>query len=153
MDEFRKALDANPKKAVAFKESLAGMTPESDGGEAVALSKAAAAVGFEISPEQIERELAAAMKLDDSELEAVGGGLSSGDESETGHDIWCLTIWHCHATSMHTDDKDGSAACWTDWRCFSSYRVRNPCKLNSKKEENCWTAWHHYDCSFLTTPS
>ena len=146
LDELKKALDTDLEKAAAFKESLAGMTPESDDNEAEALSKAAAAVGFEISPEQIERDLAAAMELDDSELEAVGGG----DDDDDGHDSWCFTIWHCFATSMHTSDGEGYAACWSDWRCFDSYHVLNKCSNIDKKEKNCWTAWEWRGCNFIT---
>ena len=82
-----------------------------------ALSAAAAAVGVEISPEEIEKDAAAAQTLSDSDLELATGGNRSKGEDAVGHDNWCLSAWHCYATLMHTDTGLDQETCWSNYLC------------------------------------
>ena len=81
------------------------------------LVKAAAALGYTISLEELERLTAAAQELDPDEMNAAAGWRISG-EDEKGHENWCLTAWHCFTATLHTEAKERFAACWKDWDCF-----------------------------------
>ncbi len=108
-----------------------------------AMAKAAAALGYTITIEELERAAADLEKLDDNELEAAGGDTSTstydkkrGDtegsctsdyscmclwhkkwEDEKGHSHWCLTAWHCHAVTLQTETKSKDVACWSNYIC------------------------------------
>ena len=120
MEELKAALKADQEKAKAFEEALAGMTPERAGSDAEAVSLAAAAAGFEITPEEVERCAASDMEADDAELANVTGGDSSG----RGDD--CTITWHCYYTFCHNFDSDDNTyyddtECWSNHYCLFSH--------------------------------
>lgn len=87
---------------------------------------AASELGFEFTVEELDRSRAEAQELDDAELEAVAGG-SGGPgcgsvydepEDEHGHDNSCVTLWHCHAITLHTQTNSTFVNCWSDWMCM-----------------------------------
>ena len=67
--ELREKLEAEIKRIAETKEA------ESDG---EAMVKAAAALGYTITPEELDRSAVDLEKLDDDELDAAGGGDSGG---------------------------------------------------------------------------
>ena len=81
---------------------------------------AAAALGYTISLEELERLAAAAQELDPDEMNAAGGVFDCGVE-EKGHELICLTAWHCFTVTMHTETKHQYAACWKDYACAPVY--------------------------------
>ena len=94
-----------------------------DAGEAScdgeAMVKAAAALGYPITLEELERTTADLEKLDDDELEASGGNAFTRKkkEDEYGHTEGCVVTWHCYAAFLHTETKSTDVACWKDHRC------------------------------------
>jgi hypothetical protein len=133
LDELKEALAADKDKAEKFKEALASDECEACGSKAEALSLAAAAVGLEISPEEVERAMAEAQELDDEELEKIGGGDATCDkaywcgelfipgEDEKGHDNWCVAAWHCFDVFLHTEATKHDEACFADYICAIIY--------------------------------
>ncbi len=148
MDELKAALEADPEKAAAFKEALAGMTPDKAGSESEAFSMAAAAVGLEITPEEVDRARAAVMELDDSELGAITAG--ADEVKGDGHSRWCVAVWYCHTAMVHSDSAEGWASCWSEWDCLDSYHVVGACTWHKDKDHNCWTIWEWRGCDFVT---
>lgn len=145
IDELKAALEADPEKAAAFRKALASMTPDTIGSDSEALSAAAAAAGIEITPEEIERDRAASMELDDSELSAITAG-----ECADGHDAWCVAAWYCFTAMVHGDGAAGWGSCWSEWGCWGSYHVAVPCDWTNAKEHNCWAFWEWRGCDFVT---
>lgn len=84
LSELFTTLEADKDKAEKLKEALASDECEACGSKAEAISLAAAAVGLEITPEEIERAMAEAQELDDEELEKIGGGDATCDKA-----YWC----------------------------------------------------------------
>ena len=107
--ELREKLNAECKRIAEAGEA------KSDG---EVLVKAAAALGYTVSQEELERAAAAAQELDPDEMNAAAGWRISG-EDEKGHENWCLTAWHCFTATLHTETKEHYAACWSDWDCFA----------------------------------
>lgn len=135
MDELEAALKADPEKEKAFKEALAGMTKEKAGSDAEAISLAAKAAGLEMTPEEVERALAAGMELDEAELEDISGGTSE-------HGNFCYVGWHCYAFFLHTADTDkDQTTCWDDYICAFSYH--QTCTYNYSYEALCVMFYHY----------
>ena len=93
------------------------ITRTADAGEAMA--KAAAALGYSITPEELERTTADLEKLDDDELEASGGNAFTREKKtdEYGHDEGCVLTWHCFAAFLHTEAESKDVSCWKDHKC------------------------------------
>ena len=96
-----------------------------------AMAKAAAALGYTITLEELERAAADLEKLDDDELDAAGG-MDPADESyreqaerrakiigkdEYGNYTYCFGPWHCYAAMLHTETVVRNVRCWNDYRC------------------------------------
>ena len=116
--ELREKLDAEIKRVAEAGEA------KSDGEIMV---KAAAALGYTVSVEELERAAADLEKLDDDELEAAGGKyVGPGKKNdrieikddEKGHAQWCGVTWHCFAAFIHTEAEDKNVACWKDHQCI-----------------------------------
>lgn len=164
LDEFEANLSADAEKAGAFKEALASMKRDDAASEAEEFSRAASAVGFQISPEEIERARAARMEVEDSELESVGGAATVEEDSRNsawdslgddpaGHENWCVAVWHCYYAAIHTSDANTATTCWSDYLCFGNYRTGGShlCGQAHTQDDNCWMAWeHNYDSCRLT---
>lgn len=114
--EIDDILRADPEKAEQFKQALEAAESNGAKGDAEALSMAAAAVGIEITPEQVEQSVASMQPISDEDLELVAGGFENF-EDEKGHDLWCLTAWHCYTATLHTSTKNHDASCWSDYMC------------------------------------
>jgi hypothetical protein len=116
--ELKEALEADKEKAEKFEQALAGDECKACGSKAEAISLAAGAAGFEISPEELERATAEAQELDEVELKKVGGGGNAkDDEDEYGHDVWCWIGWHCYTVTLHTQTESKRASCWSNYDC------------------------------------
>ena len=87
------------------------------------MAKAANELGYQITAEDLERSIADHETLDPEELAVVTGGIEGiTGEDEYGHDGWCVTLWHCHAITLHTEHENNRmVACWSNHRCFYSY--------------------------------
>ena len=108
--ELKEKLDAEFKRIAEAGEA------QCDGEVMV---KAAAVLGYSITLEELERATAAVQELDTDEMIAVAGGVFGNDGAdEKGHEIWCLSAWHCYATTMHTKTQDKRVACWKDFICM-----------------------------------
>ena len=113
--ELKEKLDAEIRRVAEAGEA------QSDG---EAMAKAAAALGYTITPEELERTTADLEKLDDDELEASGGSGGSywtrkPKEDEYGHSEGCLVSWHCFTAFLHTESKSTDVACWKDHKCVA----------------------------------
>lgn len=74
--------------------------------------KAAAELGFSITIEELERAKADSEELSDDELDNASGGVNLR-EDDKGHTNWCITAWHCLATTLHTETTTHEEACWS----------------------------------------
>ena len=108
--EFREKLEAEFKRVAAAKDA------ESDG---EAMAKAASALGYTISAEDLERAAAEMEAVDDDELDGVAGGEVGQDEH--GNDLWCVVTWHCYTAFRHTETENKAAACFKDYLCPFAY--------------------------------
>ena len=129
--ELREELDAEIKR-------IAGAGEAASDGEA--LVKAAAALGYTVTVEELERTAADLEKLDDNELDAAAGGkdLNYNDvekdekyaretcghyyradrsKDEHGRDGNCLLSWHCLVTVLHTKTESKDVRCLSDYAC------------------------------------
>lgn len=156
LEEFEAALEADPEKGKAFEEALVGMKKDEVTSEAEAFSKAASAVGFQISPEEIERAYAARMEIDDSELESVVGAVDVDDdpsrsawdslgEDPIGHDNKCDVAWHCYYFALHTSEANTRTTCFSDYLCNGNYRTGGShlCGKTHTLDDNCTLTWEH----------
>ena len=108
--ELREKLEATIKRIVG--EGLA----DSDG---ELLEKAAAELGYQVKAAELERTLAEQAELSPDELEQIGAGVGH-EEDQDGHDLWCLTAWHCYVATIHTTPPDGGheTPCWKTYMCM-----------------------------------
>ena len=105
-----------------------------------AMVKAAAALGYAVTMEELDRSTADLEKLDDDELDAAGGmslrrNSGSVDNSkgcgktkkvsiivknskdEKGREGYCTFDWHCEMALKHSDSKSKDTYCWGDYLC------------------------------------
>lgn len=87
--------------------------------------KAAAELGYTITPEDSTRRLAGSEEIDLDELNTVTGGVQS-DRGEwftddKGHDGFCWTAWHCAMTTLHTETETKRIYCFSDYMCHLIY--------------------------------
>ena len=133
MDEqLKEKLDAEIKR-------ISGEA-QSDG---EAMVKAAAALGYTITIEELERSVADLEQLDDDELDASGGNTdhfsdkftineeakkerrrqcghaekASYSKDENGHKGSCTFSWHCSITWKHTESNSKDVMCLTNYAC------------------------------------
>ena len=55
-------------------------------------------------------------KASDEMLDTISGG-GFGEDDEYGHELHCLSVWHCFGIVLHTETKNKQAACWKDYLC------------------------------------
>ncbi len=110
--ELKEKLNAEIRRVAEAGEA------QSDG---EAMAKAAAALGYTITPEELERTTADLEKLDDDELEASGGNAFTRKkkEDEYGHTEGCVVTWHCSTAFLHTETESTDVACWKDHKCVA----------------------------------
>ncbi len=131
--ELKEKLEAEIKRILEAGEV------ENDGEVMV---KAAAARGYTITLEELERAAADLEELDDDELEAAGGVVYSPgfleesvnsskgcdkvqnafnrakkSKDEKGRGGSCLYDWHCSMAFKHSDSKSKDKQCWSDYLC------------------------------------
>ncbi len=109
-EELQKKLDE------AIKRIAADGQAQSDG---EVMAAAAGELGYGISVTALEQAEAEGEIVDPGELELAAGGFGDKVDGDN-HDAWCLTLWHCFATTLHTtSSKDNEkATCWSDYRCM-----------------------------------
>lgn len=141
-DELKSVLNADQDKAKAFEEALAGMSKETVGSDVEALALAAGAVGFQITPEEIERARARNLDVDEDALAATTGGTEYYEDSR-GHDAWCPgALWNCYTAFMHDNTMiDTGVSCWSDYSCLWDFKDRDTCLKNHDKPSYCWWTW------------
>ena len=112
--------------------------PESD---AVLFAQAAAELGYGITAADFERLDAEKEEVSADELQNLAGGLDTDQisvcwidyncvlnyvneqiEDEHGHNMLCLTAWHCFTVTLHTETDNTQkpnerGACWKDYDC------------------------------------
>lgn len=84
--------------------------------EGEVMVKAAAALGYSITLEELERTAADLEKLDDDELDAAGG-IDGVGKDEKGRDLFCVANYHCYTVLKHSETTATFVACWKDNRC------------------------------------
>ena len=116
--------EADMKASLALREELdAVMRRIADEGvvesDIELMAKAAAELGYAITTAELERSLAEQEELDSAELEKIAAGVGK-DHDVDGHDLWCLTAWHCFTATLHTTPSDGGKEepCWKSYTCF-----------------------------------
>ena len=87
-------------------------------GDGEIMVQAAAALGYTITLEELERAAAEMHELDPAEMDAVAGGFGYTKEDEKGHEVFCWTGWHCYTVTMHTEANLKNEHCWSDYTCF-----------------------------------
>ena len=131
MDEVKAILDSDPEKARLFEEAL-NSEELAHAGDIEALTRAAAAVGLEVSPEEAERFVASSLKLDEEELEHISGGAYLKEEDEA-----CMVNYCCYAVLRHPDEVYEMAICWSNHVCFmSEHRYCGSTYINCWSNEN-----------------
>ena len=129
MKRFDADMNSNEALVSKLQEVCDRLSKEMDGSDATEfelMAKAANELGYQITAEELERNTADMEALDMDELEAVSGGKSIfdkiGGEDEKGHDVWCVTLWHCYTVTLHTEHKTNSRVhCWRDHSCMFSH--------------------------------
>lgn len=114
--EIEAILRADEEKAAQFKQALESAKDNGSKSDAEAYSIAAAAIGIEITPEQIEQSAAASQAVSDEDLELVTGG-SDDFVDENGRELFCMYAWHCFGVILHTETDSHKASCWSDYLC------------------------------------
>ena len=136
--EFREKLEAEMKR-------IAGAGEAKSDGEVIA--KAAAALGYAVTAEELERSAAELEAVDDEELSKVAGGMHptidvpidewcmsdydcfsswhTNREDEEGHNEWCLTGWHCTVATLRSDTESKEVACFSNYLCAVVYHHRD----------------------------
>ena len=117
--ELESKLAADKEFAAKYKEALESAAAKGAKSDSEVISGAAKAIGFEITPEEIERSAAEAQELSDGDLEVVTGG-TEYPEDEYGHEFWCSVAWHCYTAFRHTDSESHDITCWSDYLCVFS---------------------------------
>ena len=113
--ELYAALNADKDKAEKYKAALSGDECRACGNDAEAISLAARTVGFEISPEEVERGIAEIQELDEDELKKIGAGRRGIDHD--GHDSSCAIFWHCYIAALHTEGGTQFEKCLSNYKC------------------------------------
>ena len=126
--KFEEALNADKSLAEKYDAALIRIKDNKEAGSVgEAMMKAASELGFDISAEEFERELASVEEIMDDKLDGVVGG-----EDEYGHSDWCVVPWHCYTAFMHTESDGNSEnrdefelreACWADYVCQYTYHA------------------------------
>ena len=139
LKELETKLSSDETLAAKYKETLLSAEKNGAKSDSEALSAAAAAVGIEITPEEIERAFADKQELSEDDLSNVSGGAIVWDEDleeevevedeedeiddsvdEFGHDAVCLAAWHCLAGLRHTSTNSHVENCWSNYNCLFS---------------------------------
>ena len=130
MKELEAKLAADETLAAKYKEAIKTAGEGGAKSDSEVISQAAAAVGMEITPEEVERSFAEAQKFSEEELESVTGGIVDpdfGDDDteevvdEYGHDGFCIAAWHCLTALRHTQTEEEGVCCWSDYSCAWIY--------------------------------
>ncbi len=120
--KFEEMLKNDSNKRKAFEEEL--MKVESSvKNSSEAIAKAAKAIGFDLSQDEIERNMAEKQEMPDDELDKVSGG-------------GCWISDSCHVAILHHKDVDPDDDCWEDYNCIRDHYSR--C---------CTESYEHWDCS------
>ena len=135
-EQLQEKLDTEIKRIAEAGEA------QSDG---EAMVKAAAALGYTITIEELERSIADLEKLDDDELDASGGNVlkvidqhlsdkskkaaeakrrncghhkeAAYSKDEHNHDGSCTLSWHCSIAWEHTESNSKNVLCFKDYAC------------------------------------
>ncbi len=125
MKRFDSDMNNKEELITRFEEICEKLSKEMKGcgaSETELMAKAANELGYQITVEDLERNIADRETLDPEELAIVSGGADFDGEDEKGHDAWCVTLWHCHTVTLHTEHENNrKVACWSNHRCFCDY--------------------------------
>ena len=125
MKELESRLAADKALAEKYQEALKTAGEKGAKSDSEAISAAAAAIGIQITPEEVERSFAEGQNLSEDELKAFTGGCDNGavPNDEYGHDGWCVAGWHCLTAFLHTESEEQGVACWSDYSCALLYHI------------------------------
>ena len=122
LKDMEKALAADGELAAKFAEALKGAGAAGAKSDVEAIVLAAGAAGFELAPEDVEKELAEAQQLSQSDLEEVAAGINGNDDNdEFGKELFCGVTWHCYTVYRHTYSESQEQSCWSDYQCIFVY--------------------------------
>ncbi|MBR3316472.1 MAG: hypothetical protein IKG21_01440 [Atopobiaceae bacterium] len=140
LDRFEADLAASDELKVKYEEARNRIAREGAANDAEVVCRAAAELGYTISFTEAERAQASMETLDDDALEEVAGGfgifkddycwfdyrcrvswVTEREDTNTGHDKWCATIYSCFTISVHDDDSSSESACWSNYMCVFSH--------------------------------
>ena len=112
MAELEKMLAADEALAAKYEEALKAADAEGTLSLSEGIARAAAAVGYKISADEVEAESAELQKLSEDDLNAVAGGAFWLDEDdEHGHEASCAVAWHCNVVLLHTETQSTKVKC------------------------------------------
>ena len=131
-EELSAKIGSDESLAAKFEEELRNAAAAGATSDSEVISMAAAAMGVQITAEEVEQETAERQRIADEDLEMIAGGASGAGEDRFGHDNWCITVWHCYLTLTHDD---GNAE---RHHCVKSYK--NP-------QETCLS---NFQCVFVS---
>lgn len=127
--ELEAALYTDEQKAAEYQRVLESAKENGAKSDVEAMSLAAAAIGYEFTPEQIEQHLASIAEVSEDELEVVAGGAdfcyegNVASKDENGNDTICFASYHCFTALLHPDDNSKRGACWSDYKCWMVYEL------------------------------
>lgn len=110
-NEFEAMLRSDEEKASQYKSALESAKDNGAKGDIEAMAMAAAAVGVEFTPEQIEQHIASCAEISDEDLDQVSGGHFLGNN--------CWAVYYCFAGILHSDEQLKSQPCWSDYNCVT----------------------------------
>lgn len=112
--DFEAMLRSDEAKAAEYKRALESAKENGAKSDSEALSMAAAAVGADLAPEQVEQFFAGCLEVNDDDLEFVAGG-AQGNPLEA-----CVLVDYCFTVLIHDSDNDSKQMpCWNDYTCIA----------------------------------
>ncbi len=140
LERFYSDLKANETLRENMEEACRRISKEgrlhSDGEVYVA---AARELGYDFTITELEQAMAEREALDAEALKSITAGVvihqencdhdyvcdmsyGSMREDEYGHDDWCVAAWHCFTVALHTESKEDSISCWSNYACGIAWK-------------------------------
>ena len=108
--KFVKALEEDQELAKKFEEALKNVVEAKEAkSDAEAFSKAAQALGFELTISDIEKTQAETQELDPTELDKTAGG-------------WCWGSYDCYTAYHHDTPDEPGTDCLKDHDCVLTFK-------------------------------
>ena len=121
LSRFKNDVKNNSELKAKVDEICSGLEDKEKLSPGELLAKAGSELGYSFSGADVDQLNASLQDLDPEEMEAVSGG----QEDEYGHDISCITAWHCEVITLHTKTNEKAVNCWKDFSC--EVNSKDPC--------------------------